>query len=467
MTLIEGLIIFFAIIFIYFLIVYVLKNAGLFEKYNISFSGPILLLRTNRGKKFLEKIARRKRFWKAFGSFGIFFCLLIMIIFLILIFANFALLFQLTPEERSTLIPGPEAALPIPGLNPILPFEYVFYIILGLIIAMIVHEFSHGILSIVSKVKVKSLGLLYLIVPLGAFCEPDDEALKKTDAIKRMRVYAAGPLSNFFVAFICLMLFSFVFMSAVEHVDGADILHVLEGSPAEEVGIVQGTVIISLNDTSLSNLAEFRNAISDIPPHSEVNISYFVKGQTITKKVTLTSYYDYAKYVNSTQDVNYVENESHKNISYLGVGFNPYVELNFLDSLKNPFTNDFPNSFLMLYGFPFIGYLIGYNPIAEPFTNAYQINGPLGALPIDVFWVFVNALFWIFWLNLAVGIFNILPMLPLDGGFIFKDSLNTIVKKIKKDMTPEKRESIVKNISLIVSLLILFMIIFPFFIRYI
>ena len=52
----------------------------------------------------------------------------------------------------------------LPGLNPVIP---LWYGILALVIAMVVHEFSHGILSRVANVKVKALGLLMFFFPVG------------------------------------------------------------------------------------------------------------------------------------------------------------------------------------------------------------------------------------------------------------------------------------------------------------
>jgi len=56
-------------------------------------------------------------------------------------------------------------------------------------------------------------------------------------------------------------------------------------------------------------------------------------------------------------------------------------------------------------------------------------------------------------------------MIPLDGGFLFNDGIRAIVKR-REHLTEEKREQIVRNISLIVSLIILFIIVFPFFVKY-
>jgi membrane-associated protease RseP (regulator of RpoE activity) len=423
------------------------------DKYEIKLWGPVLLLRTKKGIKLLKKISNKRRFWKAYGSFAVVFCFIAMILMTFVVIFNIWAIAGLPTEQRASL-PGPEIALVLPGINPILPIEYIGFIIVAFVVAIIVHEFSHAILNFVGKLKVKSMGILYFIVPIGAFVEPDEEELKKTETGKRMRVYAAGPLSNFVVAFITLLLFSFVFMSAVQPVDGAHIFYIIEDTPAEEIGLSPGIVITSLNDTEIKNITDFSNVIENTSPNQAVNISYYDKGATYDMKVNLTSLYDYS------------DNESHINDSFLGVGFIPYrYDVSYL---KNPFSSDnFPDSFLILYALPILGYLAGYNPIAAPFTNSYEITGVMGGISQDLFWNIVNMLYWIFWLNLAVGLFNVLPMIPLDGGFLFNDAVGSTIKKLKKDISEEKKERIVKNVSLIVSLIILFAVIMPFFIKYI
>jgi len=114
-----------------------------------------------------------------------------------------------------------------------------------------------------------------------------------------------------------------------------------------------------------------------------------------------------------------------------------------------------------------LGYFAGYNPIISPFTASYRITGPLGILPASLFWILVNAIYWIFWLNLAVSLFNVLPMVPLDGGFLFNDGVRAVIMWIKKGIQEETKEKIVKNVSLTISLLILVLILIPFFIKYI
>ncbi len=448
----DNLIIFLIIVIIYFIGLFILSKLNILKKYNISFYGPALMIRTLKGVKLLKKISNKNRFWKAFGSFGVLFCFIMMfIMILILIFQTWTVI-GFSPEQIEEL-PGIEFGLVIPGLNPILPLEYIVYIIIALVVAIIVHEFSHGILTFASGLKVKSLGLLYLIIPLGAFCEPDEEKLKNTKTSKRMRIYSAGPTSNFTVVLISLLLFSFIFMSAVQPVEGAHIFYVIEDSPADKIGLNTGSVITEINNTRISNTSDFYNIMIDKKVGDVINISYMDEGIIFNKEVTLDDKYYYTK------------NESHMNSSFLGVGFNPYS--GYISILKNPFKYDFPNGLLLLYALPFFGYMVGYNPIAPPFTYSLEINGPLGILPTNIFWGLVNTLYWIFWLNLAVGLFNVLPIIPLDGGFLFYDGIKKLIKKIKKEIPEEKREKYAKNVSTFVSLLILLIVLFPWLIKYI
>jgi hypothetical protein len=142
MSFIEGLFIFFAILFGYFLLVYVFNISGILKKYNISLYGPALLMRTTKGIGFLKKIANKKRFWKAYGSTGIVFCFIAMIVFVLFFLWNLTIVFGFTPEQRAELLPGPEYYLILPGINPIIPLDYLFYIIIAFIVAIVVHEFS-------------------------------------------------------------------------------------------------------------------------------------------------------------------------------------------------------------------------------------------------------------------------------------------------------------------------------------
>ncbi len=464
MTIIESIGIFLIIIAVYAGIVFLLYKKGILKKHNISFYGPALMWRTQKGIQFLKNRAKRQRLWRFYGNFGIVFCFITMVLMTILMIMTAWLVLGFTPAQRNAL-PGPEVALVIPGINPLLPLEYLGYVLLGLIVAIIVHEFSHGILSLADKIKVKSLGILYLIVPIGAFCEPDEEEVKKAKILPRMRIYAAGPTANFVVVLVSILLFSGLCMSAVQPADeGAIVFMVDTNSPASSLGMQTGVIITTFNSTRIHNGDEFFTAWNNTRANQTVSITYLKSGTEHTGDVLLgNKYIEYAK-----RSTIYVNNETYKGKGYLGVQslLRDSVYQEYLTILKNPFF-DFPRGLLTFYSLPLVGYFAGYNPIVSPFTDTYVINGPLGILPASLFWIIVNAIYWIFWLNLAVSLFNVLPMIPLDGGFLFNDAIRALIIRLKKGIQEETKEKIVKNVSLAISLLILGLILIPFFIKYI
>lgn len=464
MSIIENIVIFISIILVYAGIVYFLHKNGMLKKHNISFYGPALMWRTEKGIQFLKNRAKQKRFWKLYGNFSIIFCFITMVLMTALMIMTAWLVFGFTAEQRSAL-PGPEVALVLPGINPILPLEYLGYVLLGLIVAIIVHEFSHGILTLVDKLKVKSLGILYLIVPIGAFCEPDDEEVKKASILTRMRLYAAGPTANFIVVLICILLFSGVCMSALQPMaEGGIIFTVDADSPASQIGLQAGIIITTVNNSVIHSGDEFFTAWNNTRANQTINITYVKSGVEYTNEVVLgDKYIEFAK-----RPKIYTNNESYKGKGYLGVQslLRDSVFEEYLTILKNPFYN-FPQGLLTFYSLPLLGYFAGYNPIVSPFVDSYQVTGPLGVLPVPLFWIIVNAIYWIFWLNLAVSLFNVLPMIPLDGGFLFNDGVRAIILRVKKGVKEETKEKIVKNVSLAISLLILGLILIPFFIKYI
>ena len=464
MSFIEGLLVFIIILGIYILLVIALHKKGILKKFNISLFGPALMLRTKKGRNFLKRIAEKKRFWKAFGSSSIVVCFIMMFAMVAMLIWQIWIVSGFTSEQIDQL-PGIEFVVIIPGVNPILPMEYIGFIIIAMVIAIVVHEFSHGILTFAGKLKVKSLGLLYLIVPIGAFVEPDEEQLKKTKTVKRMRVYAAGPTANLVVVLITILLMSFVLMSALQPAaDGVVVYSVDENSPAEQIGITPGSIITSFNDTDVTSALTYFILLNHTTTEQNVNVTYVRGTNTYTRNIQLLDMYEeWAKRPDTYPE----NNESYNGKGYLGVSslLREDKRQEHLAILKNPFTN-FPDGFLFFLVLPLFGYFQGYNPIIAPFNDAYIVAGPLSVIPPGVFWGVINLLYWIFWLNLMVGLFNVLPMIPLDGGFLFNDAVGSLVKRIKKDISKEQKEKAVKNISLVISLAILFMILFPFLLKY-
>jgi membrane-associated protease RseP (regulator of RpoE activity) len=58
-----------------------------------------------------------------------------------------------------------------------------------------------------------------------------------------------------------------------------------------------------------------------------------------------------------------------------------------------------------------------------------------------------------------VGLTNVLPAVPLDGGYIFRDGMDYLVSKLRKGYSKAKREEVVGSVTLVLALLVLALIV--------
>lgn len=101
----------------------------------------------------------------------------------------------------SDLVPG--GTFLLPGIN--LP---LFEGILALVVVLIVHEGAHAVLTRIAKIRLLSSGIvLFGIIPMGAFIEPDEKKLEELDELRQTRVIVAGPTFNLVTSLVSFVLF--------------------------------------------------------------------------------------------------------------------------------------------------------------------------------------------------------------------------------------------------------------------
>ncbi|MGD1841377.1 MAG: S1C family serine protease [Thermonemataceae bacterium] len=71
--------------------------------------------------------------------------------------------------------------------------------------------------------------------------------------------------------------------------DGVVITGVLEGSAADKIGLVEGDVILKVNEEEINARAEYDEQLSYLKPGDKVNIAYRKKGALLEKQATLTN----------------------------------------------------------------------------------------------------------------------------------------------------------------------------------
>ena len=282
-----------AVFLTYALLVVLLDRHGTLSKYNITVHYflfiPVLMIRTQRGQKFLERIAIHKRFWRLFANIGLPAMLIGMIVmFLLLIFIDYAMIqsFQTQTVPPPGKFNEPRNIFLIPGINEYIP---LWWGIIALVVTLVVHEFSHAILCKVEGIKVKSMGLLVALFPIGGFAEPDEEQLlgKKAESGKemqepdepkklatrseRVRVLTAGVMANFVTALIAFILF-FSFLGSISPVGEVMVTGVVTGSPAELAGVRTNMILTGINDKQINNGSEFLSYASELKPGTKITL---------------------------------------------------------------------------------------------------------------------------------------------------------------------------------------------------
>ncbi len=418
------------------------QNEGHLEKYNLDlvWARSFIMWRTDMGKQFIERISQYKTFWKRVGDVWVVTVFLIMILMFLLLLWQATLAWSI-PKTSAV---SPKMMIGLPGVNPVIP---LWYGIIALVVAMVIHEFSHGILSRVADVKVKALGLLLFIFPIGAFVEPDEEEMKNMKRWERMRLYSAGPGSNMVIAIIFSFLFSSVMVESLEPAnEGVLSANIVIDYGGAEAGLEPWMLITSVNDQTVNNSQEFSDIMNETYAGQTVNVSVLNRGNPETYQVTLS---DKGSYYLKYYPDNYESWMSGK--GFMGIAVvNPDLVT---DSLANPSNSG--GTILQYLTLPFQD----LQPFPEHFTALFEPTGILTILPENLFWILANCFYWIFWLNLMVGLTNALPSVPLDGGFIFADGVNGILDKFKTGMPKERREAIVDNLVGIFAFTVVFLVI--------
>ncbi|HKS59195.1 MAG TPA: site-2 protease family protein, partial [Thermoplasmata archaeon] len=263
-----------AVVLGYASVVYALHRTGrLGPDRTLSLFGPALMIKTKRGRAFLDRVGRFRRFWSVLGDAGLVLALVAMAVIVAVLVFDATLALQV-PKSAA---PTPQEALGIPGLNPIIPLGYG---LVALIIGVVLHELMHGVLARSQGIGVKSLGVLWFIIPVGAFVEQDEEEMQKAPRRRRDRVAAAGVLANFLLTALFFVLFSGIMASGVQaNANGVGIVYVVPGTPAANVSLQAGDIVTALNGTPTPTNAALFTLLSQSRAGESVNLTFFSHAQ--------------------------------------------------------------------------------------------------------------------------------------------------------------------------------------------
>jgi membrane-associated protease RseP (regulator of RpoE activity) len=365
------------VIALFWIIVIYLNRTFDLKKHGIAFESGMLIWRTKRGLHFIDRVGKRfRRFWVGFGNVGVG----IGFILMIFVFISLLLYVILLLHNPGNAVPG--AKLILPGIT--IPLVEG---LIALFVVLLVHESSHGYVMRAQDLRTKSTGLLLWVVIPGAFVEQDEKQLQRAPLIKRLRVYAAGSFANVVFA---LLVFGII-LALISPKPGVYVYGIENGSPIDNsiklnglddrlfLGAQLKLIIDNENVYQISNVDDW-NAFFNrgIPPGENLKIEIDNENLQIT---TAENYHDNTGAV-LIRALNRIEYANPVNLILASAG----------------------------------------DLVNIPVIHQYVYNS---VIP----WEGIVILKWIFMLNFGIGLVNLLPAVPLDGGYIFRGVLESKMRK--------------------------------------
>ena len=261
------------LIFILILVWYILlrnwERNGVLDKWNATrVFGVILMVRSTKGLKLLDKSAKPRKFWRLYGEVSLWVCMLSMFIVALAMILAF-ITAVLSPPDTDP--PSASELVAIPGINPVIPLGWG---ILSFVIALVIHEFGHGLQARAHGMRIRSFGLLQLgPLPLGAFAEPQYEELMGAPPKERMRMFAAGPATNLFAAFICLLMIGGLAGQFVSSNENIHVRGIIQGQGADDAGMQPWDTLQSIDGKEIQGLDGFYSVMEDYSANDTVVIS--------------------------------------------------------------------------------------------------------------------------------------------------------------------------------------------------
>ena len=260
-------------------------------------------------------------------------------------------------------------------------------------------------------------------LPLGAFVrivgmnnmddvEPADEdrTYRSKSYPRRLLVISAGSIMHMLLA-IVLLFTVYVVDGEVVQRDGAEIGFVEQSGPAFAAGLEPGDVVVSIDGQPVTGSSELGRIVQSNQPQDVLLFEVIRGGESTVIPVGLGANTDEASPLFGKP--------------YIGVSSGAYfetIEHSVPAAAANAVIDIFPTSWEMTKGAVKV-----LNPV-NIFTHLTGSNDDLSTRPTTLVGVtglsddvgnsqgFIGILFLLAVLNVFIGVFNMFPLLPLDGG---------------------------------------------------
>ncbi len=366
------------------------------KQQRVEFNFPMLIVRTKRFAAIFDRLGsfRSSRY---FSWLGLILVPFVAGIALYLLINSLIGLLSIPGVGQVIRDLGPGSILLLPGINPMLPIVYGW---IAIVIAIVVHEGAHGVIARNVGLNVKSSGLLFfLIVPIGAFVDVDEEQIKRAKPRAALKVMAGGVGANIVLSAVCLLGVLLLVSSLTPIIDnGIYINDVTAGLPAQTAGLIPKDVLVQIDNVKVNSTLDLRAILDNKTAGDTLNVTV-LRGENWQHQFSTA-----------------VKLTVSENRTVMGISSSDLMTKSRLDNYRT-----FSIERLAMYLAP--------PTLASGLTPFSDYLAPFYSSPIPQWQILSNGLFWLWFVNFNLAIFNALPIYPLDGGRIFNITLKRALGK--------------------------------------
>jgi membrane-associated protease RseP (regulator of RpoE activity) len=351
---------------------------------------------------------------------------------------------SVTESDDDELVGGWRGAVGVLGIVGLLALLAVlnvwwFVFVVGVLAAIFLHELGHFVTARWTGMKATQFFIGFgprlwsfrrgdteygvRALPLGAFVriigmnnmdevpEADEPRTYRQQSFpKRLLVISAGSIMHMIMAVLLLFAVYSIDGEQVER-SGADVISTIPGGPADAAGLRADDIVLAIDGTAIESPSDLGEAVQQVTPGDSVVFDIARDGAPLSIPVTVAENNDAESELQGRPFVGVASSDVFETVEHSIGG-----------AAVNSVTDIFPTAWESSKGVIKV-----LNPV-NVFTHLNGTNDDLATRPTTLVGVtglsddvgdaagIMGILFLLAVLNVFVGVFNMFPLLPLDGG---------------------------------------------------
>lgn len=333
--------------------------------------------------------------------------------------------------------------------------EFGHYIA-GKILKFKINEFAIGFGPKLFKRKSKKTGELFSVrlLPLGGFCafegedgvngEESANAFTKKAPWKRIIVLVAGPLMNYLLALLLIIVSMFAFGQPVYKVGSVAQVEPPEQAIYEEYSLEEGDLLLKVNGKRIYLITDMMSALKDKVTGDKISVTVSRGGEERVQEVILRADCNFE----SSEEVSKVWHAlglgtvvKDDGVKYWDVSAESY-RFGFFETLGNSFVYSFKiaGTIFKVLGELLTGH-IGLSSMGGPVTTI-KLTSQLAVQSAQSFFEIAA------YIGVNLAVFNLLPIPALDGSKV----IFCLIEWIFRKPVPRKIEAVIHSVGFVLIL---------------